>query len=99
VLLTRTNGVPTVAVEPATVVPERLPTVIVAPRRKFVPKIVIDELFVIAYVTDAGLRLDTLGSGAVTENPSTSTAARPPEIGGFITWTSWGPGDNDVFGQ
>jgi hypothetical protein len=98
-VLTRTNGVPAVAVEPATVVPEILPTVIVAPTRKLDPKIVTDELVVIAYVTDAGLRVDTLGCGAVTENPSASNAERPPEIPEFITCTSWRPGDNDVFGQ
>ena len=42
---------------PATVAPERLPTVIVPPTTKLEPKIVIGELAVMLYVTGVGLAL------------------------------------------
>jgi hypothetical protein len=44
VLLTCTNGVATLALNPTTVGPDRLPTVIVAPGTKFDPEIVTSEL-------------------------------------------------------
>jgi hypothetical protein len=78
-VLTKTKGTVTEAVEPATVSPDRLPTVIVEPSWKFVPKIVIDELGVIAYVPDAGLTTPIVGVRAIAgaDTPHTTASTMP----------------------
>jgi hypothetical protein len=77
-----------VAVEPTTVTPERLPTVMDAPTMKFDPKIVIDELLVIPYVTETGLTFVKVGCGAVTVNPPANVPDKPPEGAVFVTCTA-----------
>jgi hypothetical protein len=80
VVLTKTKGTVAEAVEPATVWPDKLPTVIVAPSWKFVPKIVIEALDVIAYVPDAGLTTPIVGVRAIagTDTPHTTASTMPP---------------------
>jgi hypothetical protein len=64
------------AVELATGAPERLPTVIVESNWKFDPKIVTDELGVMAYVTDGRLTPLIVGGSAITGVDTAPTAAK-----------------------
>lgn len=83
---------------PVTVVPDKVPTVMVAPGTKWLPKIVIAR-DVEPNVTGLGLTDVMAGCGAETEKPPANVPASPPATPGFVTVTSCAPGGNEVFGH
>src|SRR5262245_60252736 len=72
---------------PATLVPDKVPTLIRAPGRKFDPKIVTDALGVTPYVTWGWLTLVTVGRGAATSKAETAWTDAPPANAGLVTVT------------
>jgi hypothetical protein len=92
-----TNGVVALAMLPATVVPNKLPTRMVAPSTKFAPEIVTDRLASTPYTRGLGDVLVTVGCGATTVNPPVKAPVPPPA--GLVTVTVCAAGASDVFGH
>jgi hypothetical protein len=66
---------------------------------KLVPKIVIELLAEMAYVSGLGDTKVTVGCGAVTVKAVAKVADNPPADAGFVTWIEYTPGGNAVFGH
>jgi hypothetical protein len=97
-LLTMTNGTAADAVAPVTVLPDKLPTVMLDPSRK------LDPVIVIAWptapnATGEGVTDEMVGCGAFTTNPPANVAPNPPAGTGLVTVTAYDPGANSVFGH
>jgi hypothetical protein len=86
-LFTITYGTDALAFDPLTVVPVKLPTVIVAPKTNPLPEIVTDWFAVIPYVGALGVTAVIDGVVAETVNPFDRVTPNPPAVAGLVTVT------------
>jgi hypothetical protein len=96
--VSHTYGTETEALDPLTVGPDKVPTVIVAPSAKFAPAIVTCWLAP-PNVTVAGVTELIDGAGAVTTNPAASVPPKPPDAAGLVTVTAYDPASREVLGH